>query len=81
MHSLSIILHEALTLKSAFNNITISHIYREHNKGADRLSKEATLMDRGTWEITEVKDQQEHKFYHRPYIDPGYPALGQQIAQ
>jgi len=79
MHSLSIILHEAQTLKSAFNNISISHIYRVHNKGADQLSKEAALMDRGTWEITEVIDQQEHKYYHRPYIDPGYPTLGQHI--
>jgi len=76
MHTLSIILNEVLELKAAFNNITVSHIYREYNKGADKLSKEAALMDRGVWEITEIQDQQEHKFYHRPYIDPGYPTAG-----
>lgn len=80
MHSLSTILQEALDLKAAFNDFSISHIYREHNKGADKLSKEAALMDRGLWEITEIIDQQEQKLYHRPYIDPGYPTLDQQIA-
>ena len=77
MHSLSIILHEALELKAAFNNITVSHIYREHNKEADKLSKEAARMDRGLWEINEIKDAQEHKYYHRPYIDQAYPTAGQ----
>eukprot|EP00253_Pinus_taeda_P011269 PITA_11269 len=80
MHSLSIILQEALALKSAFNNITVSHIYREHNKGANKLSKDAALMDRGIWEITEIKDQQEQRFFHRPYIDPRYPTSGQLTA-
>lgn len=72
IHTLSIILNEVLELKAAFNNITCSHIYREHNKGTDKLSKEAALMDKGIWEITEIQGQQEHKYYHRPYIDPGY---------
>eukprot|EP00253_Pinus_taeda_P004952 PITA_04952 len=72
VHTLSIILHEILGFKAAFNIISCSHIYREHNEGADRLSKEAALMEQGVWEITEVNGQQEHKYYHRPYIDQGY---------
>ena len=67
---------EVRQLKEAFSHITVAHIYREHNMEADKLSKEAALMDRGTWEITEILDQQERKFYHRPYIDPGYPTAG-----
>eukprot|EP00253_Pinus_taeda_P012292 PITA_12292 len=54
IHTLNIILHEIQEFKSAFNNISCSHIYREHNESADRLSKEAALMDRGVWEVTEV---------------------------
>eukprot|EP00253_Pinus_taeda_P020931 PITA_20931 len=54
IRTLSIILHEIQEFKSAFNIISCSHIYREHNKSADRLSKEAALMDRGVWEVTEV---------------------------
>eukprot|EP00253_Pinus_taeda_P004922 PITA_04922 len=71
IHTLSIILNEILEFKAAFNNISCSHIYREHNESADRLSKEATMMDRGVWEITE-EGHQEFKYYHRPYIDLRY---------
>lgn len=80
IHTLSVILNEVLELKAAFNNITVSHIYREHNNGADKLSKEAAMMDRGMWEISEIKDHQEQKFYHRPNIDPKYPTTGRQTA-
>lgn len=80
MHTLSIILNEVLELKATFNYITVSHIYREHNKDADKLSKEAAMMDRGMWEISEIKDLQEQKFYHRPYIDPEYPTTGHHTA-
>eukprot|EP00253_Pinus_taeda_P017857 PITA_17857 len=80
IHTLSIVLNEVLELKAAFNNITVSHIYREHNNGADKLSKEAATMDRGMWEISEIKDHQEQKIYHRPYIDPEYPTTGRQTA-
>jgi len=76
LHTLRVIFDEVRHLKEAFNHISVAHIYREHNMTADKLSKEAALMDRGTWEITEFLDQQEQKFYHRPYIDPGYPTAG-----
>lgn len=78
IHTLNIILHEIQDFKAAFNLISCSHIYREHNEGADRLSKEVALMDRGVWEITEVNGQQEHKYYHRPYIDQGYQLAAEQ---
>eukprot|EP00253_Pinus_taeda_P027841 PITA_27841 len=78
IHTLSIILHEIQEFKSAFNNISCLHIYREHNENADRLSKEAMLMDRGVWEVTEVHGQQEFKYYHRPYIDQRYQQASEQ---
>ena len=71
-HLINKIISIVIFKSHSFNNITCSHIYREHNKGADKLSKEAALMDKGIWEITEIQGQQEHKYYHRPYIDPGY---------
>lgn len=76
IHSLNNILDEVLQFKAAFNHISVSHIYREHNQDADKLSKEAALMEKGHWEITELLDQQEQKYYHRPYIDPQYPTMG-----
>lgn len=76
MHTLSVILDEVFELKEAFNHIIVSHIYTEHNEDADTLSKEAVLMEQGYWEISEFLDQQEQIFYHRPYIDPGYPTTG-----
>lgn len=71
IHTLNIILHEVYVFK-ALNNISCSHIYREHNCNADKLSKEAALMNMGVWEITEVQGQNEYIYYHRPYIDQNY---------
>jgi len=78
-HTLNVILDEVYMLQEAFNQINVSHIYREHNQDADRLSKEAALMENGLWEITEFLEQQERKYYHRPYIDPTYPTAGPNI--
>ena len=42
------ILEEILLLKQHFNKLTFTHIYRERNRVADRLSKEALQLDYGT---------------------------------
>lgn len=47
IHTLSIILNEVYNFKAAFNNISCSLIYREHNSHADKLSMGAALMNRG----------------------------------
>lgn len=78
IHTLNIILQEIQEFKSAFNHISCSHIYREHNVSSDRLSKEASLMDRGVWEVTEVHGQREFKYYHHPYIDQRYQQAPEQ---
>lgn len=71
---------EVHRFKEAFTHISVTHIYREHNMDADKLSKEAAMMDRGIWEITEVLGQQKQKFYHRPYIEQGFPTVGPHLA-
>lgn len=52
-HTLNNILHDAQTLKVAFNHFSCLHIYREHNSKADKLSKEASSLPKGKWLIVE----------------------------
>jgi hypothetical protein len=47
------LLEDVLRIKSLFDNISFSHIYRERNQMADKLSKEATQLDYGLWHVTE----------------------------
>eukprot|EP00253_Pinus_taeda_P012119 PITA_12119 len=68
-HTLSNLLYDALTLKDAFNYFSCLHIYIEHNCEADKLSKEASVLPRGEWLVVEQQGTEEHRFYHRPYID------------
>jgi len=68
-YSLKHILEEIVFLKTHFEQITISHIYRERNALADRLSKEAANHPIGDWQIEEYTPEGMHSFYHRPYID------------
>ena len=68
-YSLKHILEEIVFLKTHFDQITVSHIYRERNATADRLSKEAADRPLGDWLIEEYKPEGMHSFYHRPYID------------
>ena len=48
------ILKEVIRLKQQFNHISFTHVYRERNRVADQLSKDATQwhMDLGIWRIT-----------------------------
>lgn len=67
--SLKHILEEIVFLKTHFDQITVSHIFRERNSTADRLSKEAADQPLGDWLIEEYKPDGLHRFFHRPYID------------
>jgi ribonuclease HI len=47
------LLEDVIRIKSLFDSISFSHIYRERNQLADRLSKEATQLDYGQWYVAE----------------------------
>jgi hypothetical protein len=61
-------LAEVLRIISTFDTISLSHIYRERNTLADRLSKEATQLEYGNWHITEHTTEGSFD-YHRPFQD------------
>ena len=63
------ILEEVIHLKQQFNHISFTHVYRERNRVADQLSKEATLwhMDLGIWRITTYSHEGSYSYYHRPF--------------
>jgi len=52
-YSLRTILDDVLFLKSQFDLVSCTHVYRERNAAADRLSKETTNHPRGEWLIKE----------------------------
>jgi ribonuclease HI len=47
------LLEDVMCTKNIFDTISFSHIYRERNQLADRLSKEATQLDYGQWYVVE----------------------------
>jgi hypothetical protein len=60
------ILEEVLRIITTFDSISFSHIYKERNKMVDRLSKEASQLDYGSWNITEHSTGGSFD-YHRPF--------------
>lgn len=50
------LLREATRLKYLFTEIFLSHIFRERNSEADRLSKEGVDQDMGSWTILEEEN-------------------------
>ena len=74
-HTLSALLHEVHHLRTLFDSITVTHIYRSRNKVADQLSKEATELIWGTWHITEHTEGQIYRYYHRPFIEEVPPDI------
>jgi ribonuclease HI len=63
------LLEDVLHIKSLFDSISFSHIYRERNQLADRLSKEATQLAFGQWYVEEHTSTGIRGFYHRPFHD------------
>jgi len=45
---------EASWLRNCFMEISISHIFRERNSEADRISKEGVAREMGLWTVSEV---------------------------
>lgn len=68
-YSLRHILEEIVFFKTFFDQISMSHIYRERNESADRLSKEATHRPLGEWLITEYTLAETYRYFHKPYIE------------
>jgi ribonuclease HI len=61
------ILEDVMHIKSFFDSISFTHIYRERNQLADRLSKEVAQLAFGQWYIEEQTVLGTHGFYHRPF--------------
>ena len=58
------ILEEILLLEQHFNYLAFTHIFRERNRVADRLSKEALQLDYGTWRIQILSPTGVYSYYH-----------------
>ena len=63
------ILVDALDIKHRFDIITFTHVYKERNGLADRLSKEGTQLPLGSWQVEEHSQNQICKYFHRPFHD------------
>lgn len=63
------ILEEIQLIKQMFNSISFTHVYRERNGVADRLSKEAAQrpLALGIWQITVHSPVGTYSYYHRPF--------------
>lgn len=61
------ILEEVMRIIPVFDSISFSHIYRERNQLADRLSKEASQLEYGRWHINEQSAEGSFDYYHRPF--------------
>ena len=62
------LLDEVLLLKHHFDFISFTHVYRERNSIADRLSKERAQLQEGQ-DSTECFLRDPGGFYHRPLRD------------
>jgi ribonuclease HI len=66
------IFEEVMRIITAFDSIYFSHIYREQNQLADRLSKEASQLDYGRWHINEQTAEGSFDYYHRSFHDGNF---------
>jgi len=60
------IYEEVQRLILLFDHIIFSHVYRELNWTADKLSKEAAGLQQGIWQIDVLKETGSYGYYHRP---------------
>ena len=60
------LLEEILVLKQNFDFLSITHVYRERNRVADKLSKEGTQLQEGQG-ISETFLRDSGCFYHIPF--------------
>ena len=69
------ILADAMAIKKHFDSVTFTHVYKERNGLADRLSKEGMQLPLGTWQIEEHNQGQVFIYYHCPFHEGLVPAL------
>jgi hypothetical protein len=62
------IYEELKRLKDLFTTLSFSHVYREQNTQADKLSKEGLLLEPGKWIIEEVVEGNSTIFKHAPFL-------------
>jgi len=63
------ILEEVHRIINAFDYVMFSHVYRELNRSADLLSKEASRIQQGSWQIENIRGEGSYGYYHRPFHD------------
>ena len=63
------ILEEVFHIKQQFNHLSFTHVYRERNGVADKLSKEAIQwhIDYGVWRISVHSSVGSFSYYHRSF--------------
>lgn len=61
------IVEEIQRHKILFDHIVFTHVYRELNRMADRLSKEAMRLEQGIWQIEDNLGTGTNGYYHRLY--------------
>jgi ribonuclease HI len=66
---LEIILEDVKLLQSTLDSFDCHHVYRERNEEADKRSKEGINLALGQWKITEIKDDSQTEYFHRPFIE------------
>ena len=68
--SLDALYEETIGSLSFFETISFTHVYRERNVEADKLSKKGLTLQWGEWKILEIKDSEATEYPHRPFINP-----------
>ena len=68
--TLDALYEEATRSFSFFETISFTHVYREKNVDANKLSKTGLTLQWGEWKILEIKDSKATEYPHRPFINP-----------
>ena len=68
--SLDALYEETTHSLSFFETISFTHVYRERNKEADKLSEKGLTLQWGEWKILETQDSKAIEYPHRPFINP-----------
>lgn len=63
------ILEEVDHLKTTFNQISFTHIFKDQNQEAVKCSKEAAGPLLPAWEIEEQGPNEAYQFYHRSFFE------------
>lgn len=61
------ILEEVHRIINEFDYVMFSHVYRELNRSVDLLSKEATQIQQGCWQVESFRGEGSFGYYHRPF--------------